>query len=204
MGCISKDTFKRLVLLYIVGEFEHGSYGLKRLQKIGYFIQRDLDLKPFTFEKGYYGQYSEDLDEIKDQLISMGSIYVSPLATGRGNKYESALKLRQGYYGSLLNVFDGIQKQIQQVVEEWGYKPEDQIIARAYELEDLESMEDFEIIEESNLPEWINIEGVEDDECDELELAFNPIFVDAMRRIVTGLEESKLDIDKVKKVALPL
>lgn len=204
MGCISRDTFKRLVLLYILGQFEQGSYGLKRLQKIAYFIQRDLNLKPFTFEKGYYGQYSEDLDEIKDQLISMGSIYVSPLATGRGNKYESTLKGRQDYYGSLTSSFDGVQEQIQQVVEEWGYKPEDEIIERAYGLDDLESMEDFEIIEESNLSDRINLEGVDKDECDELELAFNPIFIDAMRRIAAGLEESKLEIDKVKKIAFPV
>lgn len=204
MGCISKDTFKRLVLLYTVGEFEHGSYGLKRLQKIAYFIQRGVDLKPFTFEKGYYGQYSEDLDEIKDQLISLGMIYVTPLATGRGNRYESTLKLRQDYYASLLNAFDGMQKRIQRVVEEWGYEPEDDIIKRAYELDDLESMDDFETIEASNLPERISIEGIEDDECDELELAFSPTFVEAIRRIAAGLEESTVDIDKVRKIALSL
>jgi len=190
--------------LYTLGEFERGSYGLKRLQKIAYFIQRDVDVKPFTFEKGHYGQYSEDLDEIKDQLIFMGSIHVSPLAAGRGNRYESTLKSRHDYYGSLLKTFNGIQKQIHEVVEEWGYKPEDEIIERAYELDDLESMEDFETIEECNLPDRIDIEGIEDDECDGLDLAFNPEFVDAMRKIASGLEESALDIEKVEKVAFPL
>lgn len=204
MGCISRETFKRIVLLYILGEFEHGSYGHTRLQKIAYFIQGELDVKPFTFEKAYFGQYSADLDAIKDQLISMGQIHVSPLDTGRGNKYESTLKARHDYYRRLLSTFEGMPKQIRQVVEEWGYKPEDEIIERAYELDDLEGMEDFEIIEESNLPEWIDVEGVEEDECDELELALSPNFVEAMRRIAAGLEESALDIDKVQKVGFPL
>lgn len=206
MGYISRDSFKRLVLLYILGEFEHGSYGHTRLQKIAYFIQRELDVKPFTFVNAYYGQYSAGLDAIKDQLISMGRVHVSPLDSGLGNIYESTVKSRRSYYAYLLlNTYGGmLLRQIHQVVEEWGYRSEEEILAKAYELDDLEAMEDFEMVEESNLPERIQIKGVEDDDCDELELALDPNFVEGMRRIAEGLEKSALDIDKVKKVGFPL
>ena len=52
MGTISKDTFKRLYLLYTIGRFKEGVYGLLRLNKVVYFGLKDAGLKAFGFKLG--------------------------------------------------------------------------------------------------------------------------------------------------------
>lgn len=58
---LDKETFQRLTLLYLVGQFPQGVSSSFRLQKVLYFATRDIDPKPFTFRHTRYGQYSHDL-----------------------------------------------------------------------------------------------------------------------------------------------
>ena len=46
---LDKETFQRLTLLYLIGLFPQGVFNSFRLQKVLYFITRDVEPKPFTF-----------------------------------------------------------------------------------------------------------------------------------------------------------
>ena len=83
MGTISSSTFRRLYVLYLLGHFKQGSFGAKRLQKVAYIAEREAKVRPFEYRRSLYGQYSESLDEVKEQLISMDYVDAVPLDTAR-------------------------------------------------------------------------------------------------------------------------
>ncbi len=60
VSTIGKETFQRLTLLYLIGQFPQGVFSSFRLQKVLYYATRDVDPKPFTFHHTRYGQYSYD------------------------------------------------------------------------------------------------------------------------------------------------
>lgn len=201
MGTISKDTFKRLFLLYTIGEFDQGSYGKLRLEKIVYFIERDSDPKSFEYKWCHYGQYSDDLSDTLDQLISMGYVTALTLDTGMGAKYVSTVTSKHQYYGAIINKVKGFKKaKIREIVEEWGYKSEDEIKNKAYSFKETKDLHLGEIIFKSNIPDRLVVKGFKEDDCEEIELAFNPNFVVSIEKIVMGIEETDFDIRKVKRV----
>ena len=202
MGYISSDVFRRLYLLCLVAAFDNGVYGALRLQKVAYAIEREMSKKPFQFKHAPYGQYSEDLEDIKEQLISMGYISAVPLgASSKGNRYVLTERAMEDSFNTLLERFDQeLVTRILQVVREIGYLGEKELRRYAYTFEEFIDSDMNDILFESNLPDTIEAEGLSEDECDELELALTPTFITGMSRIVQGLEESDIDWDKVKKV----
>lgn len=203
MSCISADVFRRLYLLCLIATFDTGVYGALRLQKVAYAIERETLKKPFQFKHGPYGQYSEDLEDIKEQLISMGYISAVPLgASNRGNRYVLTEKAMKERFNTLLQSFDReLANRISQIVEEIGYLPEKELRRRAYAFEEFIDSDINDILFESNLRDMVEVEGLSEDECDELELTLTPAFVTSVNKIVQGLEESDIDWDKVSKIA---
>ncbi len=202
MSYISADAFRRLYLLCLVAAFDTGVYGALRLQKIAYAIERETSKKPFQFKHGPFGQYSEDLEAIKEQLISMGYISAVPLgASNRGNRYALTERGMENRFNTLLESFDrDLTNRMLQVVEEIGYKPEKELRHIAYAFEEFIDSDMNDILFESNLPDILEAEGLSEDECDELELALAPTFITSVSKIVQGLEEADIDWDKVRKV----
>ena len=202
MGYISSDVFRRLYLLCLVAAFDNGVYGALRLQKVAYAIEREMSKKPFQFKHAPYGQYSEDLEDIKEQLISMGYISAVPLgASSKGNRYVLTERAMEDSFNTLLERFDQeLVTRILQVVREIGYLGEKELRRYVYTFEEFIDSDMNDILFESNLPDTIEAEGLSEDECDELELALTPTFITSMSRIVQGLEESDIDWDKVRKV----
>ena len=200
-GSVSANAFKRLFLLCLIGIFENGVYGALRLQKVAYFVERETQTKPFEFKHGPYGQYSEDLEDLKEQLISAGYIAAYPRGgSGQGNRYvltESRLRDR---FNILLQSLDEelASKIAAPTVREFGYLQEKELRRRAYAFEEFIDSELNDVLFESNLPDSLETDRLSGDECDELELTLNPTFVSAMSKIVQGLEESDIDWDKVE------
>ena len=77
---IPADVFRRIYLYTIIEKFENGVYGAIRLQKVAYVSERDnSNIKSFTYKKHYFGEFSDQLEDTKEQLISLGFIKAVPL-----------------------------------------------------------------------------------------------------------------------------
>lgn len=220
---ISADTFKRLYLLTMIAGFARGSYGLKRLHKITYIAERKQNkLRPFEFKKYHHGQYSETLDEIKDQLISIGLITAIPLDTSIRIKLrlpdDKTIEWLEGgmrYVVSdpdatalFIRIFKSISPDemsaMHSVIEEYGYLPEQELLERCYEFPEFNEVKFEETIFEPNLPDTLEVPNLSEDEYEELEMALSPKFMPAMKRIVEGMDNSKLDLEQVKEVEIPV
>lgn len=215
---ISADTFRRIFLLNIVDGFRDGSYGLMRLHKITYIVERERQRKKvFEFRKYKHGQYSETLDVTKDQLISMGYITAVPLETAKviqfklagktvdvnlgGNIYRIADRTVMDFYrDSFRDISPDLVGVIQEAIDSYGYLAEEQLLRRCYEFPEFVKTNFEDIIFESDLPEQIEVAGLSHDECEELELSLNPRFISAMTKIAEGMEQSTLDMSRVATV----
>lgn len=202
MGTISKDTFKRVFLLYLIGKFKDGSYGKLRLEKIVYFIEREISLKPFEYKWYHMGQYSEELSDILEQLISTGHVTSLPLESGKGNKYVSTTNGNQHkIYESIINKIGGLKTKIGEIVDKWGYETDAKILNYAYSLQEVKGKKIKDVLLNENLPNKIELSDFDEDYCEDLELAFNPSFIASMEKILRAIEETpSFDISKVKKV----
>lgn len=207
MGTISADTFRRLYLLYLLAQFQRGSFGLKRLHKVAYIPEReDKSLRPFEFRKYFYGQYSESLDDIKDQLISMGFVAAVPLAAReagpdqQGNRFFVTEHANQPLYRRVLvAVSPGLPRLMEGVVREYGYKVEKELVDLCYHFPEFVAAKDGEVIFSSNLPEHMDV-NLPEDECEDLELALKPELVIPMVRLADALDETDIDWSKVQEV----
>lgn len=201
MGTITKDTFKRLFLFYLIGEFKDGSYGKTRLEKITYFIERELEEKPFEYKWHYYGQYSDDLSNNLEHLITTGHITSTPLDKERGNKYALAISGVHKKHEKIINHIPKLKGLIDRIISDWGYKPEQELIKKAYSFKEIQDLKSGDVIFEDTLPNEIQLKNICEEECEDLELSFNPKFINAMKKIIRAVEESEeLNLNKVKKI----
>jgi hypothetical protein len=184
MGIISKETFKRLFLLYTIGQFKNGVYGKLRLNKIVYLILRKhTDLIPFEFKHDRYGQHSDDLDTINEQLSYMNHTTVTPLEGGRGNRYSLERREIMDFYRVVLGyISPRLRKAVDEIVEQNGYLHEEDLRKKAYCDEVFLKSEEGNILLKENLPERIKVSLPEED-CEDLELSLDPKFVTAMRHL---------------------
>lgn len=222
-GTISSDTFRRIYLLSLIGNFRRGVYGSKRLHKVMYIAERKQSrLRPFEFKKYHYGQYSETLDEIKDQLISLGLVVAIPLDTSvkmtiklPDDKTIDWLEGGVRYMISdpdvvafFIKAFKTISPEgmsaVRSAIKTFGYLPEQELIERCYAFPEFNQVEFEQTIFEPNLPDSLEIPNLSEDECEELEMALSPKFVSSMRRIIHGMDNSALNLEQVKQVEIPI
>lgn len=184
MGTISKDTLKRMVLLYTIGRFKDGAYGIFRLNKVVYFGLKDAKQKPFGFKCDIYGPHSEELDTINEQLLSMNHTKATPFESGQGNKYSLTDGKNMKFYNLAMSHLDAELKQkIDEAVETYGYLTENELFGKAHSDPDyLESVTKGKNIFDENLPTRIRV-NLSDDDCEDLELSLDPNFISAMRRL---------------------
>jgi len=205
-NAISRETFKKLFLLYIVGNFQSGVYGKLRLHKIVYMIERKIEIKPFEFSKYHYGQYSESLDEAQDQLLSMGYLIATPLRTefpGRsGNLFELADKGMRTYYSLFIDKINpNLKKKIRDTIKRYGYLSEEDLLKVVYKLPEFAVAGFNSVIISEQLPDFLEIKGLSSDDIEELEISLNPRFINLLNRMDNAFEQYQFDPQKVKKVA---
>lgn len=203
MATISKDAYKRAFLLYLVGQFKDGVFGKTRLNKVVYFSTKELRYVPFEFRKWMFGQYSDQLADENDLLLSMGYLSASKLETkdgSAGNKYVLTNRELVGFYQLVLShVLKNDLGRIDSVVKRIGYLPEQKLLEFVYQDESLSRAKEGDVVLKEKLPKEIEISLPEDD-CEDLELSLNPDFIQAMTLIDRGLDKSRIDLDKVKRV----
>jgi len=202
---ISKETFKKLFLLYTIGKFQKGVFGKKRLHKIAYIIEREFELKPFEFKRYHYGQYSETMDAVQDQLLSMGYLTAYPLEITSpdrsGNKYELADKDLGQYYSTFMEkINSNLIKKIDAVIENCGYMPEEKLVELAYSFPEFIRAKSEEIIFNEALPDCFHVKDLSEEDIEELEISLNPRFVNLLNRLDNAIEQNEFDPQKVKKV----
>lgn len=220
---ISADSLRRLYLLNVIAGFARGSYGSKRLHKITYIAERkQTKLRPFEFKKYHYGQYSETLDEIKDQLISLGLVTAIPLDTSvrmtlkltddktidwleGGIRYIVSDSDAMAFFTRAFRTIspDGMAA-VRSAIRGFGYLPEQELLERCYAFPEFNEIEFEETIFESNLPDRLEVPDLSEDECEELEMALSPKFISAVRKIVEGIDNSRLALEQVKEVEIPI
>jgi len=185
MGTISKDTFKRLLLLYTIGRFKDGVCGLLRLNKVVYFGLKDARLKPFGFKRHLYGQHSEDLDAINEQLLSMNHTKATPFERGKGNKYSLTDNKNMRFHRLFMSHIDAkLKEKIDRAIKTYGYLPEKELLEKAHsDPEFLEAVErDIDVLFDEKLPNRIPVD-LPDDDCEDLELSLDPKFISAMTHL---------------------
>jgi hypothetical protein len=211
MCTLSRDTFKRLVVLGTIAKFRDGVYGAKRLQKVVYLGTRTEANKPFPYIKHHYGQYSEELEDTKDQLLSMGLICAEPTKTKRGIRFGGTFyPSESGNIYRLSHPLEPIRdlftranpdlsRALGQAVELYGYLPEAKLIEIVYSLPEFQAKAANELIFSADLPDQVAVQ-LDEEECDELELSLNPKFLYGASLILTGLEKTDLDFTTLKTV----
>lgn len=80
---MDKETFQRLVLLYLLGQFPRGVFSSHRLQKVLYFATRDAEPKPFTFLHTASGPYSRDATALLTEMLEDDLVKRTPFEDGR-------------------------------------------------------------------------------------------------------------------------
>jgi len=212
MGVISAATFQRLYLLYLIGAFRNGVYGSKRLHKVAYIPARKPDaIRPFEFMKYLYGQYSDTLDDIKDQLNSMGYIVAVPLDTAEivkfkkhefnlgGNRFILQGSAMRGRHRKALAAISlDLPQLIDEAVEEYGYLKEQDLVNACYRFPEFQDASDGNLIFAGNVSDQVEID-LSDDECADLEIALNPVFIETMLRLDKALETQPIEWGKVQK-----
>lgn len=219
---ISSDTFRRIYLLSIIASFSRGVYGAKRLQKIAYLTERKRPaLRPFEFKKYHYGQFSETLEEIKEQLISLGLIAAIPLSTNVRLSVKFDDKTVEWLEGglryivtdteavaSLVRTFGSLAPDLisamRSIIRTYGYLPEQELIERCYDLPEFKEAEFEDLLVGANLPDKVETTNLDEDSCEELDIALSPTFIVSMKKIAEGLEASRLDLSKVVKGEVPV
>jgi hypothetical protein len=202
MGKISVDTFRRLVLLRLVGSFKDGVYGNFRMQKVLYFAEAKSGVVPFPFKHTALGQYSEDLRDVLEQLASMGFVQVTPLPNSDlGNRYALAEGVDGDAYRTLLQrLSPPLSTEIDASVAGLGYRKWQDLKDYAHRDPVLAEVPMDECILPVNVADVLEFD-LDEDECEDLALSLDPRFISAADRIASAIETTEFDLSRVETVA---
>jgi hypothetical protein len=202
MGQISKNAFKKLLLLYFIGKFKNGVYSSYRVQKVFYFGVKGLDLHPFTFRYTEHGQYSKDIRDSLDSLAEIGLVEKTGLQNAEedGTKWainSQAVKL--GLTSILAKIDTSLARSLDVSINENGYLKNEEIFARAHNDPLLKETPPGHLLFSENIPDYIEV-NLSEDECENLELSLNEKFMVCMDHLVEAFETVDFDMGKVWKV----
>lgn len=194
MGHISKDTFKKLIILYLISTFKDALYSNYRLQKVLYFCEKKLSKKPFTFKHTEYGQYSYDAKEITESLEKLGFVKSSNLDSDEeGKKWEvDNIKNIADYENAINNISKKLKRDIDNCIKNYGYLTQEELSKRAHKDEELNNIKLGGTIVSENLPKYISVD-LSDEDCEDLELSLNERFITTFRKLVNSIENKKID-----------
>ena len=202
MGRLSKNTFKKLVLLYLTNQFDDGIYTSYRFQKLLYFSIKNLKKHPFAFNHTRNGQYSYNARRIKDSLASIEVLDKTELSNAKrtGHKWRIADNEASQYFASILPKIDKvIADSIDKNISIFGHLKNDELVAKAEADELLRSTPMGQILFEEELQDYINVD-LDEDECEEIELALNADFIQSIENLVDAIETTPFEVGMVKVV----
>src|SRR4030067_3289184 len=179
MSNISRDTYKRLFLLYIIGCFPRGVMGEKRLHKTVYFSSKELERRPFDFIRWKHGQYSFDMIPYLTQLCSMGYIKASPLQVrvpeNAGSKYELVEGFQVENYKKIVKSIEANRiHKVELFIKNIALRYTDEQLTEYAHKDPLYLEKELgEIMLEENLPDEIPV-PMSREACEDLEISRNP------------------------------
>lgn len=196
---IDKETFQRLTLLYLIGQFPDGVFSSFRLQKVLYYATRDIDPKPFTFHHTKWGQYSRDASV---QLLHMleGSIVKREELSG---KYGGAL-WKVGNLSDVEEIHGAFEEglpdhaeAIQKSVDCYGCLKQGKLDELVHSDPILKEKPRGRVLLKEHRDKRIRI-MLDEDTAEELEFALSPLLSIAMARMGQVVAETEFDISKVR------
>jgi len=200
MGQLSRETFKKLVLLYLVGKFKDGIYTSYRFQKVLYFATKDSGLHPFEYQYTSFGQYSYNAKETLDSLDVVGLVERTGLE--EGEEFGARWSIGEGVHPHtqlLKALTPELAKSIDVGVERYGYLKREDLVEQAHQDDLLLRTVRGQILFEDNLPDEIDTYLSEED-CQDLELSLNPSFVNSIRQLIRGVESGDISLEQWREV----
>ena len=196
---MSKGTFQRFTLLYLIGQFPDGVRSSFRLQKVLYYATRDVEPKPFTFHHTQYGQYSCDA-AISLEVMLEGSIIQRKELLGehKGAHWLPGEMLDpQGVAQAYEQAFPQLAEAIRDSVEEYGYLKQNELDTRVHADPILAEVPRGELLH-SEAPDDSVATLLSEDHSEDFELALAPRLLSILERFAKVVEETDFDINKVK------
>jgi hypothetical protein len=203
MGQISRETFKKLTLLYLIGRFsKDGAYTSYRVQKVLYFATKNTEHHPFLFRHTVKGQYSRDAREKLDSLVAIGLIQM----TGLPEKEDSGAKwkvnpdvVKMGLLDVFGKIAPSLSSSLDESIDKYGYLKTEQIYKAAHEDQLLIETPFGQLLFDENLPEKLEVD-LSEDQCEALELLLNEQFIRSMNHIMDAVENTDFDVGEVEVV----
>lgn len=206
MGSISRETFDRIYVMTLVGRFPRGVFGHLRLQKVSFFAELDSNVRPYQVHFYHHGQYSHELGDTLEVLLSMNYLTASPLASRDGfggNKYEVRLPAAYRRARDLVHrCAPSLLASVDRSVREYGMLPQDELLKKAYTYLEDHHFSPGDLVLDAAIPDEVEVAGLDDDECEDIEMALAPGFVQGARLLIEGLESMSLNLDGVPEFEL--
>lgn len=190
MATIPMESFQRLTLFYLIGQFPRGVFSSFRLQKVLYYATRDVELKPFTFHHTRHGQYSR---EASDQLLLMLESAIVKREDLKG-QFSGALwqvgddldneALRDAFEQG----FPDLARSIAASVETWGYLKQRILDERVHADPDLKARPRGCVLTQGVACESLPI-ALDEEQAEDLAMLMSPHYI-SMMNMLRDLKEA--------------
>lgn len=198
---MSKGTFQRFTLFYLIGQFPDGVRSSFRLQKVLYYATRDVEPKPFTFHHTQYGQYSCDAAISLEVMLEGSIIQRKELAGERKGAHwlPGEMLDSQGVAQAYEQAFPQLAEAIRDSVEEYGYLKQNELDTRVHADPILAEVPPGEVLH-SEAPDDTVATLLSEDHSEDFELALAPRLLSILERFARVVEETDFDDSKVQTI----
>lgn len=196
---MSKATFQRFTLLYLIGQFPKGVFSGFRLQKALYYATRDTEPKPFTFRHTEHGQYSCDAAAALEVMLEGELLRRKELAGGRpGARWLPGDMLDQEAVAQAYEqAFPPLAAAIRASVSEYGYLRQPELDERVHADPMLAEIPRGEILHAETADDAVET-LLSEDECEDFELTLAPRLLSILKRFVEVAKTTDFDSSKVR------
>ena len=198
---MSKETFKRFTLLYLIGQFPEGVHSSFRLQKVLYYATHDVDPKPFTFQHTQYGQYSWEAAASLEELLESGIIQRQKLGGERAGAHwllDNILDHRS-IARAYEQAFPQLAEAIYTSAKEYGFMKQRALDDRVHADPILTEVPRGGVLHEETTVESVE-SPLSEDRTEDIELALAPRLLSTLARFAEVMENTDFDDSKVRVV----
>jgi len=200
---IMKETFQRLVLLYLIGKFPNGVFSSFRLQKVLYYgtCNEGVQPKPFTFQYTRYGQYSCDARGVLDEMYEEGLLEQEKLkGESQGVRWQTGTIIDAEVVRSSVEAgFPKLAKAIGDSIQEYGFMKQRELDERVHADPILEEVQLGGILIEED-PESRVATRLDEEIVEDLEILLTPGFVPAMAKLTRTVATTDFEISQVRTI----
>ena len=187
---LDKETFQRLTLLYLIGQFPQGVSSSMRLQKVLYFATRDVEPKPFTFRPDAQGPYSHAVSARLIEMLGADLLSSEILSgVGAGTRWrlgdvidtEATRRYMEQGFPALARTIRASAEECMNLSADEFRKPEANDLA-------LRNSSDHDLLLEEH-PAGHVPSQLDEDEAMDVEMLLSPGFLRSLKFMAVGLAE---------------